>query len=311
MRTIRFALGSLLLVLFFASASMAQVQRRFVSGLGNDGNACNRTAPCRTFTQALLGTSPGGEVIVLDSAGYGSFTITQPVSVIAPPGVYAGISVFSGDGIDINATAGTDIVTLRGLTINNQGGSGTGIVFNSGGTLHIESCTVNGFSGGAGVSIVSLGNIFVKDTIARGNGYGISVSMLTTGTANIAMDRVHLDANAIGLTLGAGVAGAGVTGVLRNSSTSGNSVRGISLVGQGGPVTVDIESCMITGNLDGIILHGSGGGTGTASISNCTLARNTGFGYEVEPFGVLYSRGNNTITGNGMNTGTLQTLTAQ
>jgi hypothetical protein len=53
MRTIRFAPGSLLLLAFFAPPSMAQVQRTFVSGLGDDGNPCSRTAPCRTLTQAI------------------------------------------------------------------------------------------------------------------------------------------------------------------------------------------------------------------------------------------------------------------
>ena len=28
-------------------------------------------------------------------------TITKSVSIIAPPGVYAGISVFSGDGVSV------------------------------------------------------------------------------------------------------------------------------------------------------------------------------------------------------------------
>ena len=32
-------------------------------------------------------------MIVLDSAGYGPVTITQSVSITAPPGVFAGISV--------------------------------------------------------------------------------------------------------------------------------------------------------------------------------------------------------------------------
>src|SRR5215467_8341508 len=91
------------------TSASAQAQRTFVSGLGSDSNPCARTAPCRTFTQALLGTAAGGEVVVLDSAGYGAFTITQPVSIIAPPGVYAGISVFSGDGITITA-GGSDTV---------------------------------------------------------------------------------------------------------------------------------------------------------------------------------------------------------
>src|SRR5215471_13629595 len=103
-KAIRLAVLSFLFVAFFESASIAQ-QRTFVSGGGNDLNACSRTAPCRTFGHAISQTSVGGEVIVLDSAGYGAFTITQAVSIIAPPGIYAGISVFSGDGIDINAGA--------------------------------------------------------------------------------------------------------------------------------------------------------------------------------------------------------------
>src|SRR5260370_42406683 len=103
----------------------------FGSGGGRDSNPCSRTGPWRTFGQAISQTNAGGEVVVLDSAGYGVFTISSAVSITAPPGVYAGISVFSGDGIDINAGA-SDIVILRGLTGNNQGSSGSGLVFNGG-----------------------------------------------------------------------------------------------------------------------------------------------------------------------------------
>ena len=39
---------------------------------------------------------PAEQVIVLDSAGYGPVTITQAVSIIAPAGVYAGVSVSRG-----------------------------------------------------------------------------------------------------------------------------------------------------------------------------------------------------------------------
>src|SRR5689334_2710230 len=127
MKSIRFALGSMLFLATLAGASQAQVQRTFVSGLGSDGNPCSRAAPCRTFGQAIMGTSVGGEAIVLDSAGYGAFSINKSVSIIAPQGVYAGISVFTGDGIDINAGP-SDVVILRGLTVNSQGGA-NGIIF--------------------------------------------------------------------------------------------------------------------------------------------------------------------------------------
>ncbi len=87
-------------------------QRTFVSGAGSDTNACTLVAPCRGFAVALTHTDPNGEIIVLDSAGYGPVTIDKSVSIVAPPGVYAGISVFSGDGIVISGS-GID-VALRG-----------------------------------------------------------------------------------------------------------------------------------------------------------------------------------------------------
>jgi hypothetical protein len=307
-KTIRFALGSLLFVAFFASASMAQVQRTFVSGLGNDGNPCNRTAPCRTFTQALTGTNAGGEVIVLDSAGYGSFTITQPVSVIAPPGIYAGISVFSGDGVSINAGA-NDTVILRGLTVNNQGSTGNGIVFNTGGTLHIESCVANGFNNdlpvGSGILISGPGNVFVKDTIARGNQIGVLVNRQSEAIAKVAIDRVQLDGNSRGLNILAVGSGAVVHAAIRNSSASGNGVVGIfGEAFTSGTALLDVESCLMTNNSDGIETMNS-----IASISNCTITQNSGFGFVIATGGAILTRGNNTI--GGSNFGNLTPVAAQ
>ena len=95
------------LSLFAISVAAKAAQRTFVASTGNDANPCSITAPCRGFTRAITQTNVGGEVIVLDSAGYGPFTITQSVSIVAPAGVYAGISVSSGDGITVNASTPT------------------------------------------------------------------------------------------------------------------------------------------------------------------------------------------------------------
>src|SRR5512134_3009705 len=93
------------LLLGAASLTAFAVQRTFVASYGQDTNPCTLASPCRTFTQAMLNTDTNGEVLVLDSAGYGAFTITKSVSVIAPDGVYAGVSVFPGQhGIVVNGT---------------------------------------------------------------------------------------------------------------------------------------------------------------------------------------------------------------
>ena len=129
-------------------AAYAAAARTFVSAqTGADGNTgvnCGPTAPCRTFGAALGVTSPGGEVVVLSSGGYGPFTVTQSVTITAPEGVYAGISVPSGAGINLNAP-GID-VTLKGLTINGTGGA-FGIVVNSAQSLSVERLTVSNFPG--------------------------------------------------------------------------------------------------------------------------------------------------------------------
>src|SRR5215831_15673741 len=130
--------------------------RTFVSGTGSDANPCSLAAPCRSFAGALLQTSAGGEIAVLDTAGYGAATITQAVSIVNEEGVEAGITVTSGDGITINAGA-TDVVNLRGLTLVGAGGS-NGVTFNSGAALNIQNCVIRGFSGsfpnGNGLNLV-------------------------------------------------------------------------------------------------------------------------------------------------------------
>jgi hypothetical protein len=60
----------------------ATSQRTFVASIGTDNPACSITAPCRSFAAAITATSSNGEIIVLDSAGYGKVTITKSVSII-------------------------------------------------------------------------------------------------------------------------------------------------------------------------------------------------------------------------------------
>src|SRR5262249_17990548 len=91
-------LSTTALVATIASTSAyALSNRTFVSGSGNDANPCSLGAPCRSFAGAIAQTSPGGEIAVLDTAGYGAVTITHAVSIVNEEGVEAGITVTSGD----------------------------------------------------------------------------------------------------------------------------------------------------------------------------------------------------------------------
>jgi hypothetical protein len=115
-------------------SAFALAGRTFVASNGNDANTatnCARTAPCQTFAAAYGVTTIGGEVIALDSAGYGPLTITNSVSIIGiqrafikpPP---------STTGITINAGSSGKVL-LDNIEINGAGGaSTTGIAVNSG-----------------------------------------------------------------------------------------------------------------------------------------------------------------------------------
>src|SRR5579862_3770760 len=132
------------------SAAPAQAQRVFVGATGSDGNPCTFAAPCRSFQHAHDVASSGGEIDVLDPAGYGPLTISKSISIQGHG--YSGITVPSaGNGITINAPGAN--VTLNGLLIEGGGAGYDGIVFNSGGSLTVTNCVVqNFFYSGSGLT---------------------------------------------------------------------------------------------------------------------------------------------------------------
>src|SRR5262249_42707538 len=95
--------------------------RAFVSTSGDDANPCSLAFPCRTFARALARVVSGGEVVALKSGGYGPFVIAKAVSILVPPGIYAGITASSGDAITVFA-GDLDAVSVKGLTLNGLGG---------------------------------------------------------------------------------------------------------------------------------------------------------------------------------------------
>ena len=264
----------------------ALANRVFVSARsGNDANACaSILTPCQTFAGAVLQLNPGAEAIVLDSGGYGAVTITQAVTIEAPPGVLAFIHPSSGEGITINA-GGSDTVVLRGLVLNV--GSGNGIVVNTVGVLHIENCVISGFVNG--LNFLSTGQLFVKDTIVRNNSnFGIAVNA-ASGTPKASLDRCRLEGNLDGLAVTRG------STTIRDSVASGNSV-GFAGSSSGSSVELNIENCLAANNTGSGIL--SQAATATVRVSDTTVTDNLN-GLSQTSGGVMLSRSNNTVEGNG------------
>jgi hypothetical protein len=259
--SIAFALSTL------AATDAAAAQRTFVSSKGSPANTafnCSITKPCRMFSDAISVTDDKGEVIVLDSAGYGTVTITQSVSIIAPAGVYAGITVFSGDyGVIVN---GSNInVVLRGLTINGQGGiSGIGALL--GASLTIEDCEIaNMFADG--IVVTSNSTVTVKNTVTRDNGVGI-----------------------------AAIEGSRVT--VANSVLANNANVGLLVGATPGTVTdVMVTRSTITGSPIGLQADAYAGGTARL-VSDGNVINNTttaAFTFTGPGTKVIYTSGTNTV----------------
>jgi len=183
--------AALVLALLVAAPAAAAAQRTFVSATGNDASACSLGAPCRSFLAALSHTSSDGEIVVLDSGGYGSVTITQGVTITAPEGIYAGISVFAGDnGVTINAPGA--VVVLQGLTINGQGGS-NGIYFVQGTELRVARCNISAMTDSGVVAQLGGGSILhVTDTVSSRNA---NAGIRASGAGRISLANVHIASN--------------------------------------------------------------------------------------------------------------------
>jgi hypothetical protein len=278
-------------VLVVASASsLAATQRTFVASTGDDANPCSLPLPCRQFAAAVARTSAGGEVIVLDSAGYGPVSITQSVSIAAPSGVYAGVSVFAGDGISINGN--NIVVVLRGLTINGQGGA-NGIVITNANMVHVENCVIANMTA-MGID-QHAGTLEVKDTIVRNNG---NIGVFVQAAAQANLDRVRLEGNNTGLA-----AEFGGNAAMQDSVVTGSANIGVLACScaASARTTVTVSRSLISSNSYGVYVDNDHfSGIAYAMISDSSIITN-GDGVHVTSAGspqaeILATR--NTIMGN-------------
>jgi hypothetical protein len=272
-------------------------QRAFVSSSGSDANAssgCGIAMPCRTFGSAMSVVSDGGEIVALDAAGYGPVAVDKSVTITSNPGFYAGIAASTGTAVTIN-TAGIN-VTLRGLTINNMGGIGSGVaVFSGTGIkLSIENCVISNFT--FGVSVTTDATVRIVDSLIRDGGTGVHLEHGATAAisgskivGNYPFYGVYVYGTTAGTTTTAAISdtiltnnGTGVfavstdaTAVARASvtrSTLSNNDDGADVDANTGTAVLTISNSMVTGNVNGLS-QGHAGST-LESLGNNTVRQN-------------------------------------
>ena len=286
-----------LLSLFAAVAAQGQAARTFVSSAGSDANDCSRSSPCRNFQRAHDAVATGGEVVALDSAGYGAVNITKSVT-IAGEGVHAAATSPSGGGNAVTVNGAGITVTLRHIQVQSHPSSvsGDGISARNFAVLHIEGCTVRAASVGLfffpnSADGTPARKLFIKDSIFRNNGgSGIFLAnSADTGTLSATIERTRLENNGSG---GGEFRLAKVT--LRDCLASGNAFTGI--LAQAGS-EVNVESCVAAYNGN----HGMAAfDGGIIRVSHSTATNNTQFGFRNDGTSTFESRENSTVRGNGL-----------
>jgi hypothetical protein len=285
----------------------AQATRTWVSGVGDDANPCSRTAPCKTFAGAISKTATGGSINCLDPGGFGAITITKSITIDCG-NTFAGVLASGTNGINVNAAA-TDIVTLRGLSIEGTGTGLIGINVISGSIVHVENCKITGFRGGSAIGISfapptgTVGELYVAGTVIEDNGSsasngGIVIRPTGSGSARISLNRIELDNNSNGLRVDGGGSTGQILVTFRDSVAAGNTSNGLTVTspaGAAGVVLFSDRSSLIYNSGAGILTDGA---NGNSVLSGSTINKNsTGIG--ITNGGFVFSYRNNNVVGNG------------
>lgn len=271
--------------LFLTTTTHAQLARTYVSRVGNNLNPCTRTLPCRQINRGIDAVQPGGEVVVLDTANYQGFTVNKAVSITASPDASPAITVVSGNTAIVIDAGSSDVVNIRGITVNGLRGTqdpSFGADIESAAAVHFQDC--NFLNLGIGVTAGGF-PVSIKNTTFRGNGSGIQVV-----STKALLEDCRFENNGTGLFVGAG---GRVTAI--DCLAFGNW-RGFYAGTVREATDLNLERCNATNNDTGI--HADAGVV--VRVANSTITNNT-VGLAAFGNGQIVSRtpATNTVAGNG------------
>jgi len=299
------ALATTVSTALHAGGARAEVPTKvWVSSAGTDSLTCGAlTTPCRNLSLAFDFVAAGGEIGVLTPGDYDAMGITKSVFVTNDGVGEVGIRATNG-GINILIEAGAgDTIGIRGLSLDGQIFGGAGISFTTGVALHVQNCVIRNFelgNVGYGIAMGPSGHsqMFVSDTIIYNNGSaansgGIFILPTGSGSANVVLDRVHLEDNVRGIWADSTMStGNGAYVVVRDSVVSGNVGEGILALSAPGkaPALFVVEHSSVVSNAGtGIKADGP---HATMILHDNTISRN-GAGLAAVNSGQLISLGNN------------------
>ncbi len=292
-----------------APVTFALNNRSAVSLTGSDSNPCTPASPCRSFTAAIAATVPGGEIIALDSGGYGPFAVGSSMTISGAPGVHAAITATSSPGITVNA-ATTDIVILRNLVLIGAGAS-YGISVTNAGEVEIFDSLVRGFAAfGIYVNTNAAANILIESvSVFDSTSTGVYLVGDFSGVNKVSatVSNSFLLNNGDGIRSDYGTKTVITHCTIADDSNNGVTVNSSSSTNLGADVT--IEGCTIANNFVGTFVGASGtNNTATMTLSQNMLSFNS-TAVLVSINGTAYSFGNNRFASNASDGSSLSPAT--
>jgi hypothetical protein len=184
-----------------ATPAAAQATRTWVSGVGDDVNPCSRTAPCKTFAGAISKTASAGEINCLDPGGFGSVTITKPITILCDH--TEGGALAGGNGITVNLPADGNVM-LSGLDIFGTM-EGSGVMIRGLGSVIVRNSVIRRFDKGAGIDFQPTGaaRLVVLGSTISANKTGIAATGAATG--QVFVGDTSIVTNGAGLSASGGV----------------------------------------------------------------------------------------------------------
>jgi hypothetical protein len=302
-------IGLLALALFGAPlVAQAQATRTWVSGVGDDVNPCSRTAPCKTFAGAISKTAAGGEINTLDPGGFGTVTITKSITIGTDPSM-GGILSSATNGVVINAAA-TDIINLRGLTINGGVGVNSGLngvrILNAG-TVNIENSYIYGdrsaAPNGNGITVQNTANTVelnldrttISEAGLTNDGAAVLVVPTGSGSAKVSVNRSTIFNNTRGIRGDSSGTTGTIAIVINDTAIANNTLSGVSVVSGAAAATVVLNRSSSTSNTSGVNANGT---LAVARLYSSVVTGNAS-GLLPAASGQIISYGNNLLDGNG------------
>jgi hypothetical protein len=310
------ALGFLFALLASAPAH-AQATRTWVSGVGNDGDPCSRTAPCKTFAGAISQTADNGEINCIDPGGFGQVAITKNITIDCG-GTFGSILATGGNGIlVINGTSSAVLhVIIRNLTINGASGCAVispgclpaspglnGIRFLVSGSLTLDNVVIQNFTAagdGNGIDfapnnssqlIISNSNFFNNGNGSTGAGIRIRPS---AGSTTGVIDKSVVARGTFGVAVDTSGGSSGINLTVRQSAVANNNQTNVISVASGIGAGIMVDHTSVSNGSVGLTASGAGA---VVRVVNSSI---TGNGTATS--GNVLSYGNNAINGNGVDT---------